>query len=159
MNFSETLSMETQVANIGPKGGVTVACTLCTFKKHAILSKKLYNKSVRITCLCKNQFITLFCSREFYRKNVDLIGHYWDVDEKVHVVVIKNISHTGILFDTGRKKPEVTPGEFIKVKFRLNFHTWIRSTMKVTRVEKNRVGCSFHDLSEHYQKQIGFFLR
>lgn len=159
MDFCETLSMETQVANIGPKGGVTVACPLCTFKKHATLPKKLYNKSVRITCLCKNQYVTLFCSREHYRKEIDLIGHYWDAFDKEHIVVVKNISHTGILFNTGRKKPVVTPGEFIQMKFRLNFSTWINATVKVTRVEENYVGCSFHILSEHHQKQIGFFLR
>lgn len=159
MDFCETLSVETKVAHIGPNGGVTVACPLCTFKKHATLPKKLYNKSVRITCLCKNQFITLFCSREHYRQNVDLIGHYWDANEKEHIVVIKNISHTGILFDTGRKKPIAVEGEFIKMKFRLKFSTWINTTMKVTRVEECYVGCSFHNLSEHHQKQIGFFLR
>lgn len=157
--FKETLSEETQVANIGRKGGVTIACPLCTFKKHTTLPKNLYNKSVRITCTCKNQYVVLFCSRGHYRKGVDLIGHYWDIFNKEHIVVIKNLSYTGLLFDTGRKIPNALPDHVLKIKFRLNFNTWIETKLVVTRVSKNLVGGSFKDLSEHHQKEIGYFLR
>jgi len=159
MDLNETLSVETQVAHIGPKGGITIICPLCTVKKHATLKKPLYNKSVRITCKCKNQFVVLFCSREHYRKTTDMIGHYWDDFGKEHIVVVKNLSHTGILFNTGRKKPVVTIGKLIKVQFRLNFNTWIYTIMRVTRVDGSYVGCHFRNLSEHHKKQIGFFLR
>ena len=76
MDLNETLSVETQVAHIGPKGGITITCPLCTTKKHATLKKPLYNKAVRITCKCQNQFVVLFCSREHYRKPTDLIGSH-----------------------------------------------------------------------------------
>jgi hypothetical protein len=158
MNFNETLSTETQIAHIGPKGGVTITCPLCTFKKHATLPKKLYNKSVRITCACKNQFVTLFCSREFYRKKVDIIGAYW-WNNKKRIVVVDSLSHNSISFNTGYKTPECEVGYVISIEFKLKYNLWIKTHMEVLRIDGGRVGGRFSNLTENQQKQIGFYLR
>jgi hypothetical protein len=157
--FKETVSTGMHLAYIGPKGGITIECPLCTFKKHATLPKKLYNKSVRVTCACKNQFVVLFCSRSHYRKKIDLIGAYWDSERKKRIVVFDTLSHTGASFNTGNKEPDCEPGYVISIEFRLNYSTWIKTHLEVVRVESGRVGGRFIGLSEHHQKQIGYFLR
>ena len=157
--FKETISTETQLAYIGPKGGVTVECPLCTFKKHATLPKKLYNKSVRVTCACKNQFVVLFCSRSHYRKKVDLIGAYWDDQRERRIVVFDTLSHTGASFNTGRKKPGCEKGYVIYIEIRLKPDIWVKTHFEVVRIDGGRVGGKFVDLSDHHKKQIGYYLR
>jgi len=157
--FKETISTETQLAYIGPKGGVTVECPLCTFKKHAILPRKLYNKSVRVTCACKNQFIVLFCTRSHYRKKVDLIGAYWDNERRKRIVVFDSLSYSGASFNTGCNTPGCKIGYVIYIEFRLKHDVWIKTHLEVVRIDGGRVGGKFTELSDHQQKQIGYFLR
>lgn len=159
IDLSETLSTTTQTVHVSPNGKVNIECPFCDFKKHVNLPQKLYNKSVRITCLCSEEYILLFCNRRHYRRDVDLIGKYWDTFGKERTVVIKDISHTGLSFDTGSTQPYAFVGDTIRVTFELRHKQWIDVLLVVIRMEGSRVGGAFYEPSDHVKKQIGFYLR
>lgn len=159
LNLNETLSTTTQTAHVSPNGKVKIECPFCDYKKLVNLPQNLLNKSVRITCLCSKQYVLLFCNRRHYRRDVDLLGSYWDSFGKERTIVIKDISHTGLSFDTGNGKPMVWIGDTIRVRFQLRHDVWLDVLLTIINMEGNRVGGAFYELDSHTKKQIGFYLR
>ena len=159
LDLKETLSTTTQTVHVSPNGKVNIECPFCDLKKHVNLPRKLHNKTIRITCFCGQQFVILFCCRRHYRKDVDLIGMYWDALGNKKTVVIKDISHTGISFDTGNTKPLVFIGDTIRTRFELKHNTWIDVLLVVIRMDYSTICRAFYETSDHVKKQIGFYLR
>ncbi|MGD8371685.1 MAG: PilZ domain-containing protein [Syntrophobacterales bacterium] len=145
---------------VSHSGRATLKCPFCQKRHCAEVPSELHNKSVRAKCQCGNSFLVLFDSRRYYRKEVRLPGEYLDIFGDKDLMTVTTLSVSGAGFEAGRRKPFLSAGETIEVKFMINNHhnTWIKSKAVVRRVHDNRVGVEFVGMDEHELKCLGFYL-
>jgi hypothetical protein len=150
---------EPQKVYVGPSGGTRIKCPRCETARHIKVSDKFLHKVVRINCFCQHRFPVIFEKRSSYRKEVVLLGIYWNSSNEKHYMTVTSLSNTGIGFETARKS-QFKVGDVIRVRFMLDDsrRSWIDEEVAIKRVEGRKVGAEFSRLGEYEKKAIGFYL-
>jgi hypothetical protein len=157
---SQTHSAESLKVFLSHCGTTTVKCPLCKKGHHTKVPEHFHNKPVRAKCECGKSFSVLFDSRKYFRKEVRLLGEYWNASGVQDLMTVKTLSVCGAGFEARRKNLLVHEGETIQIKFLLNNNdrNWIKLKAVVKRVKGNQIGVEFIELNEHQRKCIGFYL-
>jgi hypothetical protein len=137
-------------------GTTTVKCPLCKKCHYTTVPEHFHNKPVRAKCECGKSFSVLFDSRQYFRKEVRLLGEYWDTSGAQDLMAVTTLSVRGVGFETRQRNLLVHEGETIQIKFLLNNNerNWIKLKAVVKRVKGNQVGVEFTGLNEHQRKCI-----
>jgi hypothetical protein len=150
---------EPQKVYVGPSGGTRIKCPHCETARHIKVSDKFLHKVVGINCFCQHRFPVIFEKRSSYRKEVVLLGIYWNSSNEKHYMTVTSLSNTGIGFETARKS-QFKVGDVIRVRFMLDNsrRSRIDEMVEIKRVEGRKVGAQFSRLGEYEKKAIGFYL-
>ena len=116
----------------------------------------------KIRCKCGNTFKIVLERRNYYRKQVDLVGAYWIKEKGLsRDLVIKDISRNGIKFHVNIK-PTFTIGDKIWVEFRLDNYqkTMILKRVIIRSIKDGDVGVEFLNVESENAGDIaiGFYL-
>ena len=160
IGLTQTQSSEITKACLSLSGRATVRCPFCDKHHYTAVPKHLHNRPVRARCECGKTFPILFDSRGYYRKDVYLLGEYWNEFGEKDLMTVTSLSLTGAGFETARSEPFVTPGETIQLHFQLDdsHNTWIKAKAIVKRVDGKKIGVEYVWLDGHHQKCLGFYL-
>ena len=160
ISSAQTHSEESLKVFLSHCGTTTVKCPLCKKCHYTTVPEHFHNKPVWAKCKCGKSFPVLFDSRKYFRKEVRLLGEYWDTSGAQDLMTVTTLSIRGAGFETRRRNLLVHEGETIQIKFLLNNNdrNWIKLKAIVKRVKGNQVGVEFIELNEHQRKCIGFYL-
>jgi hypothetical protein len=152
---------EIQKIYVDAENNATLLCPHCgTSKTVNVENLKSRGDPLKIRCTCKEAFAVTFEFRKAHRKETNLAGHFCKLpaSEDWHSMTVKNISSTGIGFETYNPHG-LGKGDEVRVRFALDDAK--RSTIErdvIVRVVKDRyIGCEFSDPSV-YDKTLGFYL-
>jgi hypothetical protein len=96
--------------------------------------------------------------RGAYRKETDLRGHYTKLPVSWGEMTVKNISLTGMGFETSGEH-HLKEGDEVTVKFTLDDASGsvIKKKAVVRSIQDKYIGCEF-ERSAEYDKTLGFYL-
>ena len=139
----------------------TLLCPHCGISKTVNVEKlKRHGDPLKIRCTCKETFSVTLEFRKAHRKATHLAGDYCKLParEDWHSMTVKNISSTGIGFETYNPH-DLSEGDEVRVRFALDDAK--RSQIKrdvIVRVVKDRyIGAEFSD-PDLFDKALGFYL-
>ena len=139
----------------------TLLCPHCGISKTVNVEKlKRHGDPLKIRCTCKETFSVTLEFRKAHRKATHLVGDYCKLParEDWHSMTVKNISSTGIGFETNNPH-DLRKGDQVAVRFALDDAK--RSQIKrdvIVRVVKDRyIGAEFSD-PDLFDKALGFYL-
>ena len=152
---------ETQKVYVDTDNNATLLCPHCGTSK-TVNVEKLKNRGdpLRIRCTCRETFSVTFEFRKAHRKETNLVGHYCRLpaSEDWHTMTVRNISSTGIGFETYNPH-DLGKGDEVRVRFALDDAK--RSEIErdvIVRVAKDKyIGGEFSDPGL-YDKALGFYL-
>lgn len=161
VSLTKTTTYEAQRLFPNDENKCMFSCAYCGRQRMIVIPKAYLNKTVRIKCYCKHAIPVLFVGRKHYRKDVNLPGELRDINGLKRVIVIKDISESGIGVSLGNSKHNINVGDILRVKFQLDNQafTMMDVSVIVKRIHNNIAGCQFQFLEQHDKKQLGFYMR
>jgi hypothetical protein len=138
----------------------TIICPNCEKNKRADFSK--YGESrepLKVKCGCGCLFNIIIESRRYYRKKINIPGHYTvPGSDKAGSIVVEDLSFTGIRFRT-RLIHNLQVGETVDLQFVLDNKkkSEIYKRAIVKRVQGRSIGAEFCDLKA-FDKELGYYL-
>jgi hypothetical protein len=154
--------MKTVNAFVNKENYTAVTCPHCqrTHRVPVAAQKGLNNRLVT-NCNCLNSFKVNLNFRQFYRKEVNLVGEVQNVSagsEDWHAMVVADLSLSGLRFKiTGPK--DIAIGHRLHVRFTLDDQqaNEIEKEARVANINGDYYGCEF--LNPAYQeKELGCYL-
>ena len=154
--------MKTVEVFVGKGSHVPITCPYCQKTYEVSIEKHKGAKHTFTTkCSCQERFNIKLNFRQFYRKDVKLIGDFINTSTGSidwYVITVTNLSMIGLRFKaTGPTDIEV--GHQLRVKFTLDNQkaTVIEEEATVVNIEDNLYGVEF--VNQYYEKELGFYLR
>jgi hypothetical protein len=155
--------METKKIYIAELARVHVICSQCG-RDRQIETRNIHelSKTYRVKCACGNEFQAQFEQRKEYRKPTDLGGacHRLGGPKQDFPIKIKDLSRSGVGFLTS-DPTDLKPSDLLELQFELDNpnadHLVCKAIVKNV-VKQNFVGAEFVNVSEHFQKQLGFYM-
>ena len=141
-------------------GKAVIVCPHC--KKHRSVNAEKYlntHKSLKVQCGCGRIFAILFETREFYRKKMQLSGHYIkSPTDDPEMIIIEDLSFTGIRFKT-RFSHNIEVDDVLRVDFVLDNPQGSRivKTVRVKYVQGRVIGAEFRD-RQAYNTELTSYL-
>jgi len=138
------------------------ACPYCQKEYRVSVAEHKATKHKLVTkCICKKQFEVELNFRQFYRKNVNLIGEVTNVStgsRKWYAMTVVNLSMGGLRFKfTGPK--DIKMGHRLHVKFMLDDQQTrhVDKEVRVIGIIGDHYGCEFLNLA-YEEKELGYYL-
>jgi hypothetical protein len=161
--------MRIETIYIFGKDRTDIVCDDCGKSRTVDVSKLANIRAPRkVNCPCGSTFKILFDRRQYYRKDVSLMGVYSHGNSfEPDAMLITDVSQTGIRFQGLSKElrdlteiKDLNIGDILNMEFRLNnsYKTPIRSRIVVRHNFKGTVGADFYKVEEHIRKELGFYL-
>lgn len=154
--------MKTVEVFVGQGDHVGITCPYCQKTYEVAVAKYKGEKHSIVTkCACQERFQIKLNFRQFYRKDVKLIGDYINISagsNNWYAMTVTNLSMIGLRFKaTGSTNIEV--GHQLRVKFTLDNQkaTELDEQVEVINIDGDLYGCEF--LHKDYEKELGFYLR
>ena len=141
-------------------GKAVIICPHC--EKHRSVNAEKYlaaHKPLKVQCGCGRIFTILFETRDFYRKETHLSGHYKKSDtDDPEIILIENLSFTGIRFKT-RFSHDIQVDDVLKLDFILDNRQGSRivKTVRVKSVQGRVIGAEFRD-QQAYNTELTYYL-
>lgn len=110
-------------------------------------------------CSCQEQFEVELNFRQFFRKDVELVGEFKNVTGSVqnwYAMTVVNLSMIGLKFKA-TVPAGIEVGHQLRVRFTLDNQkaTALEKDVQVVNVKDDQVGCEFLNLD--YEKELGFY--
>ena len=151
--------MELKKVYVNKDGNAVIVCPHCG-KTRTVHVKKFRRSrdALKVKCGCQLDFTVCLEFRGAYRKQTRLPGHYTKMPESWGEMEVKNVSMTGIGFET-LGEHSLEEGDEVTVKFALDdsSRTEVKKRVVVRVVKDNYIGCEFADFVE-FDKALGFYL-
>ncbi len=141
-------------------GQALIICPQCM--KHTTVNATKYmdgHKTQKVGCGCGHKFPVIFDTRNFYRKDMELPGHYTKLStDDPELMTIEDLSFTGIKFRT-RFSHTVQVDDVLTVEFFLDNkqHSHIVKTIRVQHVRGREIGAEFRE-RQAYSTELTFYL-
>jgi len=151
--------VEAKKVYVNKDGKAILVCPDCGTSKTVDLRRfRRSRDAVKIRCTCQSYFTVCLEYRGAYRKETDLRGHYTKLPVSWGDMTVKNISLTGIGFET-LGEHHLKKGDEVTVKFTLDDAggSVLKKKAVVRSVQNRYVGCEFEGSAE-YDKTLGFYL-
>ena len=129
-------------------GQAVIICPQCM--KHSTIDASAYmfsHKFLKVGCRCGHQFPVVFDTRNFYREEVHLPGHYIkSLSDDPELLTIEDLSDTGVKFIT-RFSHKIQVDDVLTIDFILDTkqHSRIVKTIRVKHVQGRVIGAEFRD--------------
>lgn len=128
-------------------------CPHCN-KEQYIDVANFNKKTLNIKCVCKEITIINLEYRQYFRKNISIIGKLQTKDFNTDIIIL-DLSIQGLKFKFAIKYKQINLDEIITVIFTLNEKNIIKRC-KVKNKYDDYVGVQFMD--DNFSRNIGFFL-
>ncbi len=156
--------MKEQKAFVNNNGVAIFTCPKCQTAKHVDAKKyRQLDKVIRVNvrCSCGHSYKAMLERRQFFRKSVELKGIYFLSDGNRGTLTIKDISRTGINFETNTDV-ELAVGDKFMVEFYLDdtHKTMIKKEIVIRSIKGSSIGAEFFTIDPNnvYDKALGFYL-
>lgn len=154
--------MKTVSAFVNKESYTTFTCPHCQ-KTHRIpvAAQKGLNHKILSACSCQNRFEVNLNCRQFYRKEVNLVGEVQNLstDSKdSHAMAVVDLSMGGLRFkSTGQTG--IIIGHRLHVRFTLDDQkaNEIEKEARVVNIQSDYYGCEFLNLA-YQEKELGIYL-
>lgn len=154
--------MKTVNAFVDKENYTTFNCPYCQ-KTHRIpvAAQKGLNHKILSACSCQNRFEVNLNCRQFYRKEVNLVGEVQNLtieSEESHAMVVIDLSMGGLRFKlTG--VTDIIIGHRLHVRFTLDDQqaNEIEKEARVVNIKGECYGCEFLNLA-YQEKELGCYL-
>ena len=154
--------METVKVFVGQGNHAGITCPYCQKTYEISVEKyKGAKHSIVTKCTCQERFKIELNFRQFYRKDVKLVGEFKNVSTGSgdwYTMTVINLSMIGHRFKV-IGSTNVENGHQLQVKFTLDNQkaTDIEQEVNVINIDDDQYGCEFLNLD--YEKELGFYLR
>ena len=154
--------MKTVDAFVDKENYTTFTCPHCQ-KTHRIpvAAQKGLNHKILSACSCQNRFEVNLNCRQFYRKQVNLVGEVQNLSvesEDSHSMVVVDLSMGGLRFKVTNQK-DIKIGHRLQVRFTLDDKqaNEIEKEARVVNIKGDYYGCEFLNLA-YQEKELGYYL-
>ena len=144
---------------VNEDGKAVIVCPHCGTSKTVSVAKfRPSRNALKVRCTCRSTFTVCLEFRTAYRKQIYLPGHYTKMPVSWGDMVVKNISLSGIGFETVTEH-QLKVGDEVTVKFTLDdvSGSVVKKKVVVRVVKDKYIGCEFYERA-HYDKALGFYL-
>ena len=154
--------MKTLEVFVDRGNNVGITCPYCQKTHEVSLDKYREAKHSIITrCSCQERFKIILNFRQYYRKEVKLIGDFINISARSnnwHVMTVTNLSMVGLRFKV-TESTAIENGHHLRVKFRLDNSkaSELVEEVEVINIDGDHYGCKY--LNKDYEKELGFYLR
>ncbi len=154
--------MKTVNAFVDKENYTTFTCPHCQ-KTHRIpvAAQKGLNHKILSACSCQNRFEVNLNCRQFYRKQVNLVGEVQNLtieSEDSHSMVVVDLSMGGLRFKVTDQKG-IKIGHRLQVRFTLDDkqENEIEKEARVVNINGDCYGCEFLKIA-YQEKELGYYL-
>lgn len=156
------MEMKTVNTFVNKENYISFTCPYCqrtrriSVEEHKGINNKLVTK-----CTCQNRFMIDLNYRQFYRKEVNLVGEVKNVStgsRNYYSMVVVNLSMSGLLFKVIGPK-DIKNGHRLHVRFTLDDKqaNEIDKEARVIDIRGDYYGCEFLNLA-YEEKELGYYL-
>lgn len=141
---------------------VGITCPYCEKNRQISVAKFKDSKHNLVTkCTCQKRFKVELNFRQYYRKDVKLVGEFINVSsgsKNWYTMTILNLSMIGLRFKAIGSN-DIEQGHQLRVKFTLDNKraTSIEEEVSVIDIRNDHYGCRFSN--KDYEKELGFYLQ
>ena len=154
--------MKTVEVFTGKGNHVPITCPYCQKTYEVSVEKyKGAKHTIAVKCSCQERFNIKLNFRQFYRKDVKLIGAFINTStgsNDWYAITVTNLSMIGLRFKV-ISPTNIEIGHQLRVRFTLDNQkaTELEEDVQVVNIDGDLYGCEF--VNQYYEKELGFYLR